>query len=58
MGVGVSAIKYERENENESFRNDNTKVVMCDVTTLDRIRNECVRGSLGVTNVAGENARE
>lgn len=47
MGIGVSAIKYERENENESFINDNVQVKTCGVTGLDIIKNECVRGSLG-----------
>lgn len=46
MGVGVSAIKYKRENENESFINDNAQVTTCGV-------NEWVRGRLGVTDVAG-----
>jgi len=27
---------------------------MCGLTRLDRIRNECIRGSLGITTLAGK----
>lgn len=41
-------MKRERENKNVICRNENTGVELCDVTRLDRIRNERKRESLGV----------
>lgn len=41
---------FDRRNENKSGENEKAEAVMCDMTRLNRIRNECIRGSLRVKN--------
>lgn len=40
--------------KNECGKNENVKVRMCDMTRVDRIKNECLTRSSGVTDIAGK----